>query len=255
MANIRIIGRRGSKSKLAISKEADIPLYKSGTCDAIINYGLAGQKLDTFLRRNPAANRTGIINKFVGRSKYLAVKDAEQAGILVPKTKLSLTRSDRISDYIEKKVHSSCGKGIRAAKGKGKLIGRYYQEMINDRRFELRVHAFAWIPQDEWRLSKRLGPADQIAWNFAQGGHFASVRYPNKYQVFLEAKKIAAEILKIRNMAFGGVDLIVDNQMRIYFIEVNASPGFEELNKHIYVDAFRVLKEMSAAKVKKFART
>lgn len=254
MANLRIIGRRGSKSKLTISKEAGIPLYKSGTCDAIINYGLAGQKFDTFLRRNPAANRTGIINRYVGRSKYHAVKDAEAEGILVPATKLSLSKGDKISNFIEKRIHSSCGKGIRAARGKGRLTGSYYQEMIDDRRFELRVHAFAWLPEDEWQLSKRHGPSDQIAWNHAQGGYFSSVRRPNGYKVFLEAKEIAARILKIRNMAFGGVDLIVDNKMRVYFIEVNSSPGFEELNKYLYVRAFEKLKGMSATKVKKFAR-
>jgi glutathione synthase/RimK-type ligase-like ATP-grasp enzyme len=126
--------------------------------------------------------------------------------------------------------------------------------MIDDRRFELRVHAFSWIPQEQWRINKRHGPANQIAWNFAQGGHFSNVRSPNGYKVFREAKEIAAKILEIRSMEFGGVDLIVDNKMRVYFIEVNASPGFEDLNRQIYIDAFSKLKDMSAAQVRRLAR-
>jgi hypothetical protein len=254
MARLAIVGRRGSKSKLAISKGAGIPLYKGNACDAIINYGLAGQKLDQFLRKFRSSDRPGIINKYVGRAKHLAIQDAASAGILVPKTKTSLTKSDRVSDYIEKRIHSSCGRGIQAARGKGRLIGKYYQEMIDDRRFELRVHAFSWIPQEQWRINKRHGPANQIAWNFAQGGHFSNVRSPNGYKVFREAKEIAAKILEIRSMEFGGVDLIVDNKMRVYFIEVNASPGFEDLNRQIYIDAFSKLKDMSAAQVRRLAR-
>lgn len=254
MAKLAIIGKRGSKAKLAIRDGAGIPLYARGTYDGIINYGLAGQTLETFLRRHPSAKRSGVINKFVGRAKHLAVQDAEKAGILVPDTKLTLTARDNKSRYIEKRIHSSCGRGIQKARGKGRMSGKYYQEMIRDRRFELRVHAFAWLPQDEWKLNKRMGPQDQIAWNFAQGGYFQSVRYPNRYKVFQDAREIAAKILKIRHMAFGAVDLIVDNSMRIYFIEVNASPGFEELNRHIYIDAFSALKRKSAAAVGKYTR-
>jgi glutathione synthase/RimK-type ligase-like ATP-grasp enzyme len=42
--------------------------------------------------------------------------------------------------------------------------------------------------------------------------------------------------------------------MRVYFIEVNASPGFEDLNRQIYIDAFSKLKDMSAAQVRRLAR-
>jgi glutathione synthase/RimK-type ligase-like ATP-grasp enzyme len=126
--------------------------------------------------------------------------------------------------------------------------------MIDDRRFELRVHSFLWIPQDEWRLHKRLGPADQIAWNFHQGGHFQTVRHPDKYKVFTEAREIARKILEMRKMAFGAVDLIVDNNMEVYFIEVNASPGFTELSQGIYVDAINRLVELPVKEIKKYGR-
>ena len=255
MASVSIVGKKGSKSKLAIVHNTGLSLYRGGKTDVIVNYGLAGEKLESFLRRHPASRNTPVINRFIGAPKYRAVKDAEATGILVPESKLSLSRTDRLSDWIEKRVHSSQGKGICVARGKGRLTGKYYQKMISDRRFELRVHAFMWVPPDEWRLHKRRGPEDQIAWNYHQGGHFQTVRQPNKFKVFLEAKEISKKILEMRNMAFGAVDLIVDNDMRVYFIEVNASPGFTELSQGIYIDAMNRLTAMSAREARKLGRT
>lgn len=255
MADVRIVGKKGSKAKLAIVQNTDLRLYKGGKADAIVNYGLPGQKLRAFLGRHPAARNTPVINRYVGVSKYTAVRDAASIDILTPESKLSLPRTARLSDWIEKRVHSSQGNGICAARGRGQIHGKYYQQMIDDRRFELRVHAFLWIPDDEWHLHKRLGPADQIAWNFHQGGYFQGVRYPNKYKVFADAKEISTKILKQRNMSFGAVDLIVDNHMRVYFIEVNASPGFTELSQGIYVDAFTRLSRLSVRQLAKFGRT
>lgn len=254
MANIFIVGKKGSKSKLAISRETRIRLYKGSKADAIINYGLAGEKLRRFLARHSKAKGVHIINKYIGISKYQAVLEAEKDGILVPESRRSLPKRAQLSKWIEKKVHSSQGKGICEARGHGRISGKYYQQMINNRRFELRVHAFLWVPQDEWRLHKRLGPADQIAWNFHQGGRFQTVKQPNKYKVFIEAKEIAQKILEMRKMSFGAVDLIVDNDSKIYFIEVNASPGFTELSQGIYVDAMGRLSDMTAREVKKYGR-
>lgn len=249
MAKLSIIGKKGSKSKLAIAKNARIPLYKGRNTDAIINYGLAGDKLSRFFTKYPRARKVLMINKQIGVSKYTAVKDAEAAGILVPESRLTLPTRSKMSDWIEKRLHSSQGKGIQAARRKVKMMGKYYQRMIADRRFELRVHAFLWVPQDEWKLHKRLGPADQIAWNFHQGGHFANVNQPNKYKVFLDAKDIAMKVLEIRRMAFGAVDLIVDNDMNVYFIEVNSTPGFTEYSQQIYFDAMSALKALPAKKL------
>jgi len=255
MAVVQIVGKKGSRSRKAISDDTGIKLFLGkGKPVAIINYGLAGQKLDQFFRKYPSARNIPMINKYVGRPKHLAISDAEKAGILVPETRLSLPRTARLDDWIEKKMHSSQGKGIKQATRRGKLLGKYYQQMIKDRRYEIRVHAFLWLPIEEWSLNKRVGPHDQIAWNFHQGGHFQSVRYPNKYKVFLESKEIAKKVLENRNMAFGAVDLIVDNDMKIYYIEVNSSPGFEELNQGVYFNAFRSLSELSAKEVRKYAR-
>lgn len=254
MADVCIVGKKGSKSKIAIVRNTPLRLYKGGKADVIVNYGLAGDRLRSFLRRHAAASRIPIINKYIGISKYTAVQEAGRAGILVPESRLSLPKLTTLSKWIEKRIHSSQGNGICAARGRSRISGKYYQEMIDDRRFELRVHAFSWLDKSDWDLHKRHGPDDQIAWNFHQGGYFQRVRYPNKYQVFLEAKNIAEEILKMRKMAFGAVDLIVDNHMKVYFIEVNASPGFTELSQDIYFSAMNRLADMSATQVKRLGR-
>lgn len=252
MADVRIIGKKGSKSKLAIARNTNLRLYKGGKADLIVNYGLPGSKLRSILGRYPVARNIPVANRYVGLSKYKAVQEANRNKILVPESKISLANSDRMDEWIEKRFHSSQGNGICKARGRGRVQGKYYQKMINDRRFELRVHAFLWIPKEEWKLHKRYGPDDQIAWNFHQGGYFQSVKYPNKYDVFLKSKDIAEKILGMYNMVFGAVDLIVDNSMKIYFIEVNASPGFTELSQNTYFDAMNRLSEMTAREAKSF---
>lgn len=253
MADVLIVGKKGSKSKLEIVRNTDLRLLKTGhKADVIVNYGLPGQKLRAYLGRHPTFRNTPIINRYVGVSKYKAVQDAKATGILVPESRVTLPKKAKLSDWIEKRHHSSQGDGICVARRRSKTTGKYYQLMISDRKFELRVHTFLWLPQDEWKLHKRLGPDDQIAWNFHQGGYFQTVRYPNKYPVFLEAKEISKKILEMRRMAFGAVDLIVDNNMKVYFIEVNASPGFTELSQGIYIDAMNKLASMSPQQAKKF---
>lgn len=251
MTNICIIGNRASKSCREIINNVGIRRYVGQKADAIINYGVSGERLDLFFRKYPPAIKVPMINGHVGRSKYSSVKDAENKGIIVPETRLSLSETAKLSDWIEKRVHSSQGNGIIAARGRGRIVGKYYQKMVKERKYELRVHAFSWIPKKDWAVHKRVGPADQIAWNFHQGGHFQSVQSPNSHKVFIDAKDIAEKILKIMGMVFGAVDLIVDNSMKIYFIEINSSPGFSELSKGIYFDAMAKLKSLPVGEINK----
>jgi hypothetical protein len=255
MKNLTIIGRRGSRSRKYISKEAGIPLYNGiAKSDIIINYGLAGKALESFFNRYKSSRNIPMINRFIGCSKYTAIKDAESEGILVPESRMSLGILSPTKGWIEKRIHSSQGIGIKAATRRSTIPGKYYQKMITDRKFELRVHAFLWLSESEWSMQKRVGPADQIAWNFHQGGRFITVKNPNGYAVFKNAKEIAKKILEVRHMAFGAVDLIVTNNMEVYFIEVNSSPGFTELSGPIYFSAMTALKSMPYKNVRKFAR-
>jgi glutathione synthase/RimK-type ligase-like ATP-grasp enzyme len=253
MTDVSIIGNRASKSCRAIISNTGIRKYAGQKTDAIVNYGVSGERLDLFFRKYPLAIRVPMLNNRVGRSKYSSVKDVENKGIVVPETKLSLSETTKLSDWIEKRVHSSQGYGIIAARGRGRIAGKYYQKMIKDRKYELRVHAFSWIPKKDWAVHKRVGPPDQIAWNFHQGGHFQSMQSPNSHKIFTDAKDISEKILSIMGMSFGAVDLIVDNSMKIYFIEINSSPGFSELSKNIYFNDMAKLTSLSAAEVKKLA--
>lgn len=248
---IQIIGKKNSKSCNAISTKADIQRYTGQKVDAIINYGLSGEYLELYFKKYPLIKNIPIINKNVGQSKYSSVKYVEQNGVLVPETKLFLSKTDKISDWIEKRIYSSQGIGITAATKREKILGKYYQMMIKDRLYELRVHTFLWVPKKDWAVHKRTGPVDQIAWNFHQGGHFSSYGISDK--VLVEAKNISEKVLCIIGMSFGAVDFIVDTSMKIYFLEINSSPGFSEFSEDIYFNAMKKLKLLSVNEIIKFS--
>ena len=252
--SIRIIGKRGSRARIAITKTTGIPLYKKkdGVL-AIINYGLAGKALDRFFRKCPSAKSMPILNRYIGKSKYEVVNDADRKDILVPESRLSLTSKPKLGDWIEKKHHSIGGIGIIKARGRNRREAKYYQRFIKDRRYELRIHAFKWIDPSEWRVQKRLGKSSEIAWNYKNGGTFQTVRN-TKYNIFKEAIKMSEAILDLRKMAFGAVDFIVDKDGKVYFIEINSAPGFTELSQPIYVDAFKALTKVSNKEILRMSR-
>lgn len=255
MANIKIIGKKGSKACKAIREDADIRSYLGKTKakpDALINYGLARPQLDAFYRHYPSARGIPVINKSVGYSKYNVVKRADSEKILVPGSKLSLDKGDKEDRWIEKRTNSIGGKGICLARGKRPISGKYYQEFIKNRRYELRIHAFKWIPQEEWCTQKRVGKDDEIAWNYKNGGRFITVKKPRASRTFTEAAEISSKILDMIGMSFGAVDFLVDRDYKLYFIEVNSAPGFTDLSKPIYVDAFNKLKALSSKQILKY---
>jgi len=249
LAKIRIIGKKGSKAVKDIIEGTSLLRYngRKKNIDAVINYGLAGDRMREMVKRYPSLKNYHMINASVGYSKLTAVRRAKDADILVPDSKSSLAKSDAVGDFIEKRTNSIGGIGIKAAKTKNQIPGKYYQQFIKDRRFELRIHAFKWT--DNWVVQKRVGPQDAIAWNFKQGGRFISVRRPDDYKVFVEAREISGKILDLLHMSFGAVDFLVDNDYRIYFIEVNSAPGYGDLSRSIYCDAFEALSTWPAKKL------
>ena len=249
MATINIIGKKDTTAYKVIHKNTGIPVYEKGNkkVDAIINYGVAGSSLDRFFEMHKVAKNITMLNKFIGRSKFLAVEDAQKRDILVPETKLRLSSSDELEDWIEKPLQSNRGRGIILARGRKGVTGKYYQRLIT-KRYELRIHAFKWLPTDSWAVQKRVGPADQITWNFHRGGHFITIKDPNLFSVFRKALSISEKILNIRKMSFGAVDFIVSQDLKVYFIEINSAPGFSNLSKMIYVNAFNALKNIKDIK-------
>jgi glutathione synthase/RimK-type ligase-like ATP-grasp enzyme len=220
----------------------------------IVNYGLAGSKLEGFYNKFPSARRVPTINKQIGYSKLTVCERAKKNDIPVPESRRTLSGSKSKGDWIEKRTNSIGGIGICKARGTGPITGKYYQKFIKDRLYELRVHAFAWIPKDGWRVQKRLGDKKEIAWNYKNGGHFVTVHNPGSYNTFVQAMDVSEKVLNMLNMSFGAVDFLVDSSYNLYFIEINSAPGFSELSKPIYVDAFTRLKQLSKKDIIKLAR-
>jgi len=239
--DIRIVGRPSSKAVTRIVKTTDLGRFTK-KCHVVVNYGLAGRKLDTFIRKHPSLKYKPTINKYIGCNKYKAIKDAENIDIKVPETRLSLLKEHDASKFLTKRLHSQGGYGIVLAKTKSKLANKYYQVFITDRIYELRVHAFSWLKQKDWLLQKRFGKPEEIAWNYSKGGRFQTIHNADQYPLFKRAKGISEEILKIRNMSFGAVDFVVTKDRTILFLEVNSAPGFTELSEGTYVKAFQALK-------------
>ncbi|RKX65958.1 MAG: hypothetical protein DRP42_04025 [Tenericutes bacterium] len=254
MAEVRLIGRKGSRACADIVNESATKRFFRGShADILVNYGLAGKHMRAYLKRMPRATGIPTINKHLGYSKYTVIKKVDDEGILVPISKRSLGKNDRVIDFIEKRLFSAGGVGIKKATKKGSINRKYYQQFVEDRRYELRVHAFRWQDPKDWCVSKRLGDHDTIAWNYKQGGHFQSVNDPQGYKVFRDASDISNGVLTLLDMGFGAVDFVITNDGDIYFLEVNSGPGFEDLNKPIYIKAFDDLASTSIVQLRKLA--
>lgn len=251
---VRIIGRKGSQSFREIVEGTSLKRYAGNKyrTDVLVNYGLSGERLGTFYRRFPSAKKIPTINRIVGYSKYRALQLVKQEGILVPDSRLELLKRHRLDGWIEKRFNSQGGAGICRARSRHRLVNKYYQRYIRDRKYELRVHGFRWINQKEWRVQKRFGKEGEIAWNYKNGGYFSSVYNPTRYETFMSAIEITSDVLVILGMGFGAADFIVTTDGELYFIEINSCPGFQELSKNIYLDAFESLRKMSPKKINGF---
>jgi len=255
-SKVRLVGKKGSKSCKEIREGAEILGYFKKPAvlpEVIVNYGLAGAKLDSFFKKFPSARRVPMLNRSIGYSKLTVCHRAEKKDIPVPESRQRLEHGSKRDEWIEKRTNSIGGKGICIARGTGSIGGKYYQKFIKNRRYELRVHAFAWIPKSEWRVQKRLGSADEIAWNYKNGGHFVTVKNPGASKTFVQSQEISEKVLDMLGMSFGAVDFLVDTNYNLYFIEINSAPGFSELSKPIYVDAFTRLKQLPKKELLKLA--
>ena len=252
--NIRIIGKKGSKTCGIIVKEANIKRYtgKKNKADVLVNFGLTGKKMEAFLRRFPSARRIPTINKYCGYSKLNVINKVKVKDVKVPDSKLTLSGKDNKKEWIEKKFNSMGGKGIRLARKKGRMVKKYYQKFISNRYYELRIHMFLWM--DDCKVQKRLGDPKEITWNYKTGGHFVTVHNPTSYQIFKEAINTSKVVLETLGMAFGAVDFIVDKEYNLYFLEVNSAPGVSGLSDHIYIEAFKRLKDLPLKEVLRYTR-
>ena len=247
---ISVIGKKGSKATAQLVKYTDLVRYTK-SCDLVVNYGLAGGQFDSFSASNPSLSSKPIINRYVGRNKFNVINDVKELGIVtIPASYRTLPAGANISDYIVKKYNSVAGKGIARATTRGSMSDKYYQRFVSNRRYELRVHGFAWTGKQGWLVQKRLGSPDVIAWNFHQGGKFQTVHNPDNYRIFKEARDITEKILAMRGMAFGAVDFIVTDNYELVFLEINSGPGFTEISRPAYVKNFNALTTVPKRKLK-----
>ena len=152
---VEMISKPDSIAAKEIRKQAGIEIYinKRNKAQVLINYGLAGKQLGNYYVKVPSARAIPTLNRYIGKSKYNAIKDAEKANILVPETTLILPKSAKPEEWIEKRIHSVRGVGIRKATNKRRTIkGKYFQKFIQNRKYELRVHAFRWTTA--WSIQK-----------------------------------------------------------------------------------------------------
>ena len=241
---------RGSRTARQIIEETGIKRWgRRVQADLIVNYGLAGSRFEDWKGRNPVGKLKRMINRPHGLNKYEVVMKAEDWGVRVPETRTSLDQRHNYEGWLAKPFHSQGGRGICIVNDlPGHNPNRYFQQYLHDRIYELRVHAFQWISPEYWRVQKRVGDVDEVTWNYHTGGTFITVNDTSQ-RVFADAIEMSHDVLRLMNMGFGAVDFIVDQDRKVYFIEINSAPGAQELSLPIYVEAFQRLKEMDVEEV------
>ena len=255
MNNLAFI-HRGSRTARMLIDETQIPRWGRGVrADFIINYGVAGDHWRRWVSNNRLGRTKPMLNAPHGMNKFEVIKHVEENEYKVPLTFRQLDRIHAPEAFLVKPFFSQQGRGIERAESRYAPSGKYFQEFIEDRVYELRVHAFRWVPQSEWVVQKRVAGEDQedaITWNHHTGGTFITVNDTSQ-RVFEDAQAMANAVLHRLNMAFGGVDFVVSASRDVYFIEVNSAVGCCGLSDPIYVDAFNRLKYVDRQEVEGYA--
>ena len=229
-------------------------LNEMKVASAIVNFGLVGEKWDNFKYGhehliNPECKK---INWHLEPNKFKAASICHSNHISVPfmhsASNVNVAPSTfALHTWVVKPKYSIGGKGIRLFDSPIPIKStEYLQQRIKNRAYELRVHAFKWVPMEEWLVFKRTHPAGeaQLTWNFKQGGSFSTVENGN-VSIFKRAKEASSRVLECLNQDFGAVDFICskdDDPLIPWFIEINSSPGMKISGvKQAYVSAFNSL--------------
>ena len=253
-----ILGPKKSKSVKLLCAELGVPhIWPTKRAEPVpnllVNYGCKGRLERKLYENKPALRDILTINRRPAINKYDAVKQVEEREVRVPHT---VRRYDQIpdGDYLFKPYYSQKGRGIvdvLTAENDPNIDTNngYFQKRIRNRRYELRVTGFMWVPMEEWTVWKKLPGEgrddDDIAWNHDQGGKFVKVNDTTQ-RVFREAIINAKTVLEVLDLQFGAVDFVVDAEKNAYFLEVNMRPGFSaDYGADTYYSAFKKLKEMA----------
>lgn len=188
--------------------------------------------------------------------KYLSLALMAQHGVSVPLIRVSQTVEMAVrhfhafgNDVVVKPIFGSLGKGVQRLKDEpsateyfeqaveqGRVI--YQQQFIDHEGWDLRL----FVVGDSVFAMKRIAP-DGFVTNIYRGGKGVS-HVATALEIDIARRAMSAVGARI-----GGVDLVYQRQNDHPFVlEVNAAPGWKELQHVLQVDiARRILKELGQA--------
>ncbi len=223
-----------------------------------INYGYQGDRLRDYRRRYPNIDRLPMINREQFGNKYQCVIAARDAGVPIPVSAHAGNLSEVDMDartWIIKPYYSLGGRDIHRYDGHSPVPATHYlqEDLSARRRYEIRVHVFAWMSPESWIFQKRVHDEgeDQLTWNRHTGGRFITINDPSD-ALFQRVRESCQRLMSVLGYQFGAVDFIICNSgergvpLPHYFLEWNLAPGFTlDAIRDYYVAAFNALKTLT----------
>ncbi len=249
---VKVFGRHGSDYMKAIKKW--LGNHKIAECNLAFNYGLQGKKLQDYHAKYPQLQRLPILNHQQVGNKYDHVALAASAGVKTPSTNRNADGLGQEVTWIQKPYYSLGGRDISVYQHGAPLPKTHYlQEKIENRRYEMRVHAWAWVDPKDWIFQKRVHEDGEnvLCWNHHNGGKFITVDNPTD-PLHNRLRKDVKKLMKKFGYHFGAADFIIQNpgergkKLISYFIEWNLAPGWTlERIEVLYKDYFERLQNLT----------
>jgi len=97
--------------------------------------------------------------------------------------------------------------------------------IVDDIIFDLRFYVFY---DEVLYILPRINKKNGITTSISQGGQGRSTRFLNKFPKYVTRKaiSIAIKTVKAADIDFAGVDILINRNLEIYVVELNAFPGF-----------------------------
>jgi hypothetical protein len=258
---VKVFGRHGSDYMKAI--KGWLGNHKIAECNIAFNYGLQGQKLKDYHAKYPQLQRLPIFNHEHIGNKYAHVQVARTAGVPVPITchkPEEYPYAERPDGFrwIAKPYYSLGGRDIDYHDEGNEVPNTHYvQQKIDNRRYEMRVHAWAWVDPKHWIFQKRVHEDGEnvLCWNAHNGGKFITVENPDE-PLFERLREDTKKLMKAFGYQFGAADFIVQNPgkkgklLKHYFMEWNLAPGWTlDRTEKVYKENFEALQGLNREQV------
>ena len=97
--------------------------------------------------------------------------------------------------------------------------------IVDDIIFDLRFYVFF---DKVLYILPRINKKGEITTSISQGGHGKSTQFLKKFpkNIINKAISIAIKTVKAADIDFAGVDILINRNLEIYVVELNAFPGF-----------------------------